>query len=220
MATPLGDLMSDGLATPLGGVIAAVGRGVAEAQAALDQASLAQTLALYDTEGDAGVLMLREIGYRPTFYVLPETTCEVQVSMRIGGSGGPDGSAGSAAGGSAVGMPRTARTYVTPVDAGFANRYSYVAQAAAKLTFKIVPVPPPLALDDGRPVPNVVGLQADEAAQRLASIGFAAANVNAAGKPIDAAQAAGLLVSQQDSGPLALRPIGSTVTLTLVGGIR
>ena len=32
--------------------------------------------------------VISEIGYRPNFYVLPETTCEVQVSLRVGGSGG------------------------------------------------------------------------------------------------------------------------------------
>lgn len=211
MATPLGDLLSDGLAAPLGDVIAAVGRGVAEAQAALDQASLAQTLALYESEGDSAITLLREIGYRPTFYVLPETTCEVHVSMRVGGSSGPDGSAGTGGNG-ALG---TARTYITPVDAGFANRYDYEAKAAAKLTFKIVPVPPPLALDDNRPVPNVVGRKVEDALKTLNSLGFAAVTVNSAGKVIDANKREGLLVSAQDSLALKLHPVGSTITLTL-----
>ena len=203
--------MSDGLAAPLGGVIAAVGRGVAEAQAALDQASLAQTLALYETEGDAAVTLLREIGYRPTFYALPETSCEVQVSMRIGGSGGPDGSAGTSGSGSLG----SARSYVTPVDAGFASRYSYQAQAAAKLTFKIVPVPPPSALDDGRPVPNLVGRTSEDAVQKLESLGFVASTVDPAEQVIAADRRAGLRVTAQDSLALSLRPIGTTVTLTL-----
>ncbi len=210
MAGPLGDLLSDGLAAPLGAVIAAVGHGVADAQAALDAAALAQTLAIYNTEGDAGLALLREIGYRPTFYVLPETTCEVQVSMRVGGSGGPDGSAGGGIAG--------ARTYITPIDAGFASRYNFQADAAAKLTFKIVPVPPPAALDDVRQVPGLTGRAAGTAVASLEGLGFVAVAQGADGKLVAAADLASMIVTAQDSAPLTLRPIGATITLTVVTG--
>ena len=207
MAGPLGDLLSDGLAAPLGAVIAAVGHGVADAQAALDAASLAQTLAVYESEGDTGTALLRDIGYRPTFYVLPETTCEVQVSMRVGGSGGPDGSAGGGRFG--------ARTYITPVDAGFASRYGFQSNAAAKLTFKIVPVPPPNALDDARPVPTLIGRMGDAAASAVEARGFVAATVDGDDKPVAVADRAGMIVTAQDSGSQTLLPIGSTIILTL-----
>ncbi|QMW22857.1 PASTA domain-containing protein [Sandaracinobacteroides saxicola] len=207
MADTLGDLMSDGLASPLGDVIAAVGRGVADAQAALDAASLKATLAVYETEGDAGAALLREIGYRPTFYVLPETTCEVQLSMRVGGSGGADGSAGS--------LPGAGRTYVTPVDAGFQQRYGFLAQGAAKLTFKVVPVPPPSALDEARPVPDLVGRDAVAAATALGTLGLVAATVTGDGKAIPPEKREGLVVAAQDVPAPRLVPIGGTVTLTL-----
>lgn len=210
MADPLGELLSDGLAAPLGAVIAAVGRGVAEAQAALDAASLAQTLSVYDTEGDEGMALLRDIGYRPTFYVLPETTCEVQVSMRIGGSGAADGSAG--------GGLSPARTYVAPVDAGFANRYGYQASGAAKLTFKIIPVPPPTALDESRPVPVLLDDPAETAVQKLESLGFTAATVDTDGQPVALADRPRYTVAAQDSAARAFRPIGSVITLTLKKG--
>jgi PASTA domain len=206
-ADPLGELMSDGLAAPLGDVIAAVGRGVAEAQAALDHASLSQTLAVYESEGDAALTLLREIGYRPTFYVLPETTCEVQVSMRVGGSGADDGSAG------APGAPRLARTYVTPVDAGFASRYAYEAQAAAKLTFKIVPVPPPAALDDSRPAPNLVGRPAQDAIAALEALGFAGEVRDAQGNRVETPGA--LTVLSQSVAPSQWLALGATVSLTV-----
>lgn len=209
----LGELMSDGLAAPLGEVIAAVGRGVAEAQAALDQASLSQTLAVYGAEGDAGLSLLREIGYRPTFYVLPETVCEVQVSLRVGGSGGPDGSAGGPVElGKAI---RAARTYVTPVDAGFASRYAYQAQGAAKLTFKILPVPPPAALEEGRPMPDLVGRSAESALSALSALGLSALTVDPSGEAIPADQRAGQTVTAQDTAPLRLVSVGGSVTLTL-----
>lgn len=212
MTNPVVDLLSDGLASPLGEVIAAVGRGVAEAQAALDAASLKATLDIYGEDGDPGTALLREIGYQPTFYVLPETTCEVQVSMRIGGTGGPDGSAGGTAINGAVGR---ARTYVTPVDAGFQQRYGFQAQAAAKLTFKIVPVPPLLALDSMRPVPALIGQTVATASTRLAGIGLQVALIDASGRTVDAATAAASAVTAQDAPPNSLRAIGDVVTLTI-----
>lgn len=208
MPDDLRDLMGDGFAAPLGDVIAAVGRGVAEAQAALDRGSLEATLAVYDTEGDAGAQLLREIGYRPTFYVLPETSCEVQVSMRVGGSGGADGSAnGSANGG--------ARTYVTPLDAGFANRFSYAANASAKLTFKIVPVPPPAALDENRPAPNLIGLSGSEAAAKLEVLGLSAAFVGADGAALTNTSATTAKVTEQSPAALGLVPLGESVRLVI-----
>lgn len=208
MPDDLRELIGDGFASPLGDVIAAVGRGVAEAQAALDRGSLDATLALYDTEGDAGTQLLREIGYRPTFYVLPETSCEVQVSMRVGGSGGADGSAnGSVNGG--------ARTYVTPLDAGFANRFSYAANASAKLTFKIVPVPPPAVLDESRPAPNLIGLPGPDAAARLDTLGLVAAFVGADGAALADAAVATARVSEQSPAALGLVPLGESVRLVM-----
>ncbi|WP_339913740.1 PASTA domain-containing protein [uncultured Brevundimonas sp.] len=207
MTDSLGELLSDGLAAPLGAVIAAVGRGVAEAQAALDAASLAQTLSVYDAEGDEGMALLRDIGYRPTFYVLPETTCEVQVSMRVGGTGAADGSAG--------GGLSAARTYVVPVDAGFANRYGYQANGAAKLTFKVVPVPPPTALDESRPVPALLDDPAETAVQKLETLGFIVATVNADGQPVALSDRPRFKVAAQDSVARTFRPIGSVITLTL-----
>lgn len=211
MASAIGDLMNDGLSAPLGSVIAAVGRGVADAQQALDQASLAQTLAVYQAEGEAGEALLREIGYRPTFYVLPETTCEVQLSMRIGGSGGPDGSAGSGAQDALGGV----RTYVTPVDAGFSNRYGFQIQAAAKLSFKIVPVPPPAALDDLRPMPDLVGQVADKAVQALAGLDLKATPQDAGGTVITAAELPAWKVTAQGVPPARLLRAAAEVVLTV-----
>jgi hypothetical protein len=215
MPDDLRDLMGDGFAAPLGDVIAAVGRGVAEAQAALDRGSLEATLAVYDIakdgEGDAGAQLLREIGYRPTFYVLPETSCEVQVSMRVGGSGGADGSAnGSALGG--------ARTYVTPLDAGFANRFSYAANASAKLTFKIVPVPPPAALDENRPAPQLLHLNGSQAAARLDALGLTAVFVDGDGKPLTEEFAGDWEVTAQTPAAMGLVPLGEAVRLVLTPG--
>ena len=209
-SNPVADLLAESVAAPLGEVIAAVGHGVAEAQRALDESALAATLAIYEEQGDAGMALLREIGYRPTFYVLPDTACEVQVSMRIGGSGSADGSAGTARTPGAIGK---GRTYVTPVDAGFQQRYGFQATAAAKLTFRIVPVPPPSALDDARPMPALIGRAAPDALAALNRLGLAADLVDKDGKTIT--DAAGRKVTAQaiDAGRLA--PLADPMRLTV-----
>ena len=173
MAPPrIDDLMEEVLASPLGDIIASVGEGVAEAQRALDEGSIATTLRIYQEGGDELYKTLREIGYQPTFYTLPETTGEVNISLRLSGSSGSGANTPSRRTAQPV-LPATTRAaalsaghiralkpaarvrpYATPVDAGFANKYNYSATAAAKLTFKIVPVPPPAGMDEMRPVPR------------------------------------------------------------------
>ena len=168
MNNNIGDLVHDVVASPLGDIIASVGEGVSEAQQALDEGSLANTLELYAEGGDEMLKMLREIGYRPTFYVLPETTGEVRISMHLGTSvrrasttkfptsaSQPIARRAFAKNGQTLNVKP--RIYATPVDAGYANRYGYDANISAKLTFKIVPVPAPAGFDEIRILPNFVG---------------------------------------------------------------
>jgi hypothetical protein len=172
------ELMSEAFAAPLGEVIAAVGRGVGEAQAALDAGSLAQTLAMVGTGANEAQKALAAIGYRPTFYVIPETSCEVQVSLRIGGSSAADGSAG---GGPVIGRSGSTRSYVTPIDASYANRFGFDAQATAKLSFKIVAVPPPAATEALRVMPDLLGTTGRQALAKMEELGLPVNLVDANG---------------------------------------
>lgn len=207
---PVADLLAESVAAPLGEVIAAVGQGVAEAQRALDDASLAATMAIYEEQGDAGMALLRDIGYRPTFYALPDTQCQVQVSMRIGGTGSADGSAGTARQPGSIGK---GRTYVTPVDAGFQQRFGFQATAAAKLTFRIVPVPPPSALDDARPMPALIKEKAPEALAALERLGLQGRLVDKEGKAV--ADPVGRTVTAQSVDAGRLAPLGEPIELVV-----
>ena len=211
MANELTALMQDVLASPLGDVIASVGQGVAAAQQALDEASVAKTLEIYREGGDAMVALLREIGYRPTFYVLPETTGEVSVSMRL--AGGNTGAAAPANPVASALNPAIAaralqrvRTYVTPVDAGFANRYGFTASASAKLTFKIVPVPPPDGIDQARVMPDLAGRTIGDALLVLDMLDLAVRIVDKDGNAASAPDAAAV-VAETD-------PVAGTVVRT------
>lgn len=174
MANELSALMREVLASPLGDVIAAVGEGVAEAQEALDSAAVAKTLELYREGGDEMLNLLREIGYQPTFYTLPETIGEVNVALTLGeratasptrapiATAPTTGTVARLASANVVSAladrrKLPVRSYAAPVDAAYANRYGFSARASTKLTFKIVPVPPPEGMERARAMPTLVG---------------------------------------------------------------
>ncbi len=173
MSKNIKDLVKDVVASPLGDVIASVGEGVAAAQQALDEASLSKTLEIYTEGGDEALKVLREIGYRPTFYTLPETTGEVKVSLQLGNASQANTTQAAtnkslrpevSAKLSRLGMnvsPKP-RIYASLVDGGYANRYSYQADVSAKLTFKIVPVPPPEGADELRRLADLTGKTVSE----------------------------------------------------------
>ena len=219
MAGELSGLVSDVIASPLGDVIASVGEGVAAAQRALDEAAVAQTLEIYSEGGEELVRMLREIGYRPTFYALPETVGEVNVSLRLSGGG----SAAAAPAAAAAALPGAGsrlaalapatrvKTYVTPVDAGFANRYNFDATASAKLTFKIVPVPPLAGVDDLRVVPDLVGRTVAIGLEVLDALDFTGRVVDGDGNEVTGKEAAEIVSVTPAPGSVAR--LGATIDL-------
>jgi hypothetical protein len=221
MAGELSGLVSEVLASPLGDVIASVGEGVASAQRALDEAAVAQTLEIYSEGGEELVRMLRDIGYRPTFYALPETVGEVNVSLRLSSGA----TAAATSGGAAAAIPGAGtriaalspaarvKTYVTPVDAGFANRYNFDATASAKLTFKIVPVPPLAGVDDLRIVPDLVGRTLAVAREVLDALDLDARAVDAQGQPAEAADTAEIAGTTPAAGAVAR--LGTAIDLVV-----
>jgi len=174
--------MKELLAAPLGELIASVGEGVADAQKALDAASLAQTLAIYSEEnGDELLTRLREIGYQPTFYVLPETEVEAKVSVALSAQGSSQSSIGTG------GVSRTrARMYATPINASNTNKFNLDASASATIKFKIVPVPPSENVNDVRVVPTLAGKKLSEVTSILQQLNLQYQITNeAASPPVD-----------------------------------
>jgi hypothetical protein len=135
------------IASPIGDLIASVGRGVAEAQRALDVAALETIDQIYQGSGDTAKT-LRDIGYRPTWYQIPEVSAELKVAMRVEGE-----KVRQASPGPTVAPPRAylqrpkVMAHATPVDATYSNRFDYGVEASSKITFKVVPVPAPAAVD-------------------------------------------------------------------------
>jgi hypothetical protein len=152
----------DALSAPLGDLIAEVGRSVAEAQKAMDAATIDNVRALAAASGpDDPDRLLRQIGYQPTWYQIPEVTAEITVALTLTGAAQTSGNS-SSSGGSRL------RMLAAPVDASYASRFNYELKAASMLKFRIVPVPPSPAAERMRVVPTLVGLTFVEARDRLA----------------------------------------------------
>jgi hypothetical protein len=156
--------MIDALSAPLGDLIAEVGRSVADAQKAMDSATIENVRALVAaSEPDDPNRLLRQIGYQPTWYQIPECTAEITIALTLTGSGESSG------GGSKGAAPRL-RMLAAPVDASYASRYNYELKAASCVKFRIVPVPPSPAAERMRVVPALVGLTFDQARARLSEL--------------------------------------------------
>ncbi|MCL6271674.1 PASTA domain-containing protein [Sansalvadorimonas sp. 2012CJ34-2] len=201
------NLVQDVVVSPLGDVIASVGQGVADAQQALDEASIAKTLEIYTEGGEKALEILRAIGYKPTFYTLPETTGEVKVALRLGPKQSSSiqpavsktrkAAVSTALARAGLDTPALKpRMFATPVDAGYANKYGYQADVSAKLTFKIVPVPAPGGADELRVLPKLVGLKANDAEQLLDSLGLDTVYINQQGVTIDEPAASAKVLRQ------------------------
>lgn len=222
--TNLKNLVQDVVASPLGDVIARVGEGVAAAQNALDEGSLAAVLDIYAESDDEKIRLLQEIGYRPTFYALPETTGEVRVALRMG-----QGAAGAQnakpvrtttpavrAVPARVGLNALAvnKLYATPVDAGYSNQFGFQADVSAKLTFKIVPVPAPQGADELRLVPDVAAMTVANASAALERLGLEAVFEAEDGSSVTEPADDRLLLGQTPA-PDAIARLGDEIVLRL-----
>ncbi|MCA9697096.1 MAG: PASTA domain-containing protein [Myxococcales bacterium] len=155
----------DTMAAPLGELIAAVGRGMADAQRSLDAATIEtiQALARADPSSkngeERGLTMLRQMGYQPTWYRIPELDAEITASLSVSKA-------------ESVSATSPLRLYLSPVDASYSNRYDYNLEAATVIRFKVVPVPPTPQAAEMKVVPPIVGLSASKAGERLAELGI------------------------------------------------
>ena len=209
--------MKDVLAAPLGEVISSVGQGVAEAQAALDEGSLAKTLQIYSESDDEGLKILRDVGYRPTFYTIPEVTVETQISLSIA-SVANEASSGTGAvptPGSTNTRSKVPKLYATPVNASVANKYNFNTSASTKMTFKIVPVPPAAELADVRVTPDLVGKTVAEMEPLMQTLELTYLIVNEDDTGAPDPTASGVTIISQSPDPGTLVQAQDTIEVTI-----
>ncbi len=146
------------LNAPLPEMIRSLGVGIAEAQFALDKASIriAQLMSGFKIddsgklikdesslvvlkEGGEGISLLA-LGFTPTFYQFTETT--IEVSMAISMSEEKSFSVGASFGVSYLGIVSAS------VNATYSQKYQYEASGSSRMTTKLVTVPAPILFEN------------------------------------------------------------------------
>jgi hypothetical protein len=124
------------------------------------------------------VKLMKEIGYRPTFYALPETEVTTKITISMSGKDVTNllnlDSTDKPSASPATTLPKSSTTkllavaantltkpleritlqkaplqsYVAPINAVNANKYNVDITAATTLRFKIVPVPTPVYIEN------------------------------------------------------------------------
>jgi hypothetical protein len=136
MSTDPATKASEVFSAPIQGVIAALGRGIAEAQTALDRGSVQA-----QDEIDADP-QLASLGMQATWYQLPRVELELKLAMTM--SEAPSTQTPRAAALSR-GLFKPVKLIAQPVSASYQNRFNYNVQAASTIKLSVVPVPPPAA---------------------------------------------------------------------------
>jgi hypothetical protein len=163
------------LEIPFGDLLASMGRGVAEAQFALDHMSSLVALTLSGhyqlvraASGDWGVvagdsrvsftgeaLSLLELGFTPTFYQFVDTLLEIKVSISMSlnqsmteerRDTATNTQSWTEGGFLGIGGTQRTQTNTTTVSSQFSARFQYSTEGASVVRTKLVPVPPPSAL--------------------------------------------------------------------------
>jgi hypothetical protein len=179
------------LAAPLSELIAAVGRGLGDAQKALDQSSIESIKALH-AGNDTNVDVLRRLGYQPTWYRIPELDAEITASLSVSRRS------------KSAGVPGQLQMYMSPVDATYSNSYDYDLQAATVLRFKVVAVPPPARATDMKVMPPVVGMLSQKAREKLADMGIPFVVAGTGGYIAETIPPAGELITDGEKAQLTL----------------
>ncbi|NVM56216.1 MAG: PASTA domain-containing protein [Candidatus Helarchaeota archaeon] len=145
---------------PFEDFILQIAKGVAEAQKLLDRQSLAlQETILKDDD-------LRSAGVQATWYHIPEVTANLKISITAHSE-----------------IEETTKEsrlilFLCPYNATYKNTYNFDYQGTSEVSFKIVPVPPPVAATTTIIVPNLIGKSQDEAERALNEAGLALGTVS------------------------------------------
>jgi len=152
---------------PIQGVIAALGRGIAEAQMALDRGSVQ---AQEEIDADP---VLASLGMQATWYQLPRVELELKLAMTIseqkGAGTAPTGPIGALT--PTTAFVRPVRLIAQPVSASYQNRFNYDVNAASTIKLAVVPVPPP-AVGGAAVAPSRLSPEEVQALALKSSAGF------------------------------------------------
>ena len=153
---------------PIGAMILSIAKGIADAQQALDMASVRAAMAMTgeveDADGkktntmikfDGEEVSLLELGFTPAFYQFTETSIEVKIALSMStadesqkatfeSTAKADAKAGWGGG---LSLAANVTASVSAVGATYTSKYSYSAEGSSSVRTRIVPVPPPALLE-------------------------------------------------------------------------
>ncbi|MFG1605020.1 hypothetical protein [Actinoplanes sp. NPDC049265] len=121
------------LSVPLEQLLSALGRGIGEAQSALDRHSIEIQQMIDDDP------VLGQYGLTATWYQIPSTELDLRIAVAV--EQPPE-----------TGGPAVPRIWAQPVNARYANQFGYDVQASSSVRLTVVPVPPPAVVTAVRAV--------------------------------------------------------------------
>jgi len=143
--------LSEIFAAPIEGIIAALGKGIADAQTELDRASAAAQDAI---ESDP---VLSQHGVQATWYQFPRVELKLKLAVSVAQETTTTSTPALAA------LP-VLRLVAQPVTASYQNRFNFDAQAASTVTVSLVPVPNPSGADQSAIVARMTAEQVQKVA--------------------------------------------------------
>jgi hypothetical protein len=136
------DQIAELLSVPLEQLLTALGRGIGQAQAALDRHSI-EIQQLIDSDP-----VLGQYGLMSSWYHIPSTELDLKIAVALEQ---PATQAPLSVGGD-PGLARPLpRLWAQPINARYVNQFSYDVQASSSVKLTVVPVPPPASVTTARP---------------------------------------------------------------------
>jgi hypothetical protein len=136
-----------------------IGEGIAEAQHALDLSSMdIQNSILDDPE-------LAAYGFNASWYTIPEATFTLKMEYAVTEEKSSSGTS-------------TIRKFlVSPSNARYNNYFKSQESASSTISMRFVPIPPPDRFTDRIAMPDLIGMDHDEALEELKLLGIPFGNV-------------------------------------------
>ncbi|NIO37556.1 PASTA domain-containing protein [Candidatus Bathyarchaeota archaeon] len=142
----------DELVVPFGEMLAQIAKGVADAQKAFDEQSIDFQKRIFT---DPDLKDLRDAGVQATWYQIPEVNAVLKVSVSMHSESETSGKKK---------LPYFLR--LAPYNATYKNSFDFEYTGASEMSFKIVPIPPPVATALTL-VPDVVGKTKEDAEKAI-----------------------------------------------------
>ena len=156
-ASPARSAVSETFFYDMGDVIASVGRGIAEAQQALDMSAILTQQQINDDDD------LRAWGISAQWFTIPEATVNLKMNYQFTQEKVEEGS---------VGANRKTRLLVSPINAKYTNTFKVSETLQSELNLKFLPIPAPTRWTEQITVPDLSGMTLAEVKEHIAAIGM------------------------------------------------